>query len=156
VYRTYIRTLNHSMCTLTLVCSLSLSASAALAQDVLHPTRISGHDPARHATPDVHSDQTYGWRIMGHSADKNFRGGLSWIKKGVTDVDEPNTVDEFLVILSGKERYTSLDGTVIEVGAGDAIFVPKGWRGKWESDGPVEYFFSVYDPGKLYEEKSRQ
>lgn len=74
----------------------------------------------------------------------------------MTDVDEPNTVDEFLVILSGKEKYTSPDGTVIEVGAGDAIVVPKGWRGKWESDGPVEYFFSVYDPNKLYEEKSRQ
>jgi uncharacterized cupin superfamily protein len=156
VYGTLIKTLKYPICTLTLVGSLCVTASPATAQEVLHPTKISGHDPGRQATPDIHTNQSFNWRIMGHSADKNFRAGMSWTKKGVTDVDEPDTVDEFLVILKGREKYTSLDGTVIEVGAGDAIFVPKGWRGKWESNGPVEYFFSVYDPDKLYEERSRQ
>jgi uncharacterized cupin superfamily protein len=38
-------------------------------------------------------------------------------------------VDEFLFIIRGREKYTSLDGTVIEVKAGDAVFVPRGQRG---------------------------
>jgi uncharacterized cupin superfamily protein len=156
VYSTFIGTLKYPVCTLTLVGSLYLSAPAAMAQDVQHPTKISGHDSSALATPDVHTSPTYKWRVIGHSADKNFRAGLSWTTKGVNDVDEPNKVDEFLFILKGKEKYTSLDGTVIEVSAGEGIFVPKGWRGKWESDGPVEFFFSVYDPDKLYDEQSRQ
>jgi len=153
---TFVRTLRYPICALTLIGSLSLNASAAMAEDVPHLTKISGHDPKELATPDVHASSPYKWRVIGHSADKNFRAGLSWTTKGVNDVDEPNKVDQFLFIIKGREKYTSLDGTVIEVGAGEGIFIPKGWRGKWESDGPVEFFFSVYDPDKLYEEQSRR
>lgn len=155
MHSTFIRTLNYSISALTLLGSLSLVASPTMAP-VVHPTKISGHDPGALTTSDVHSDPTYKWRVVGRSADKNFRAGLSWTAKGVNDVDEPNTVDQFLFILQGREKYTSLDGTVVEVNAGEGIFVPKGWRGKWESDGPVKFFFSAYDPDKLYEEKSRQ
>jgi len=139
----------------TLAASLFLMTSPAIGQ-VMHPTKIAGNDPSAFTTPDIHTEATYKFRIMGRSADQNFRAGLSWTAKGVTDVDEPNTVDEFLFILKGREKYTSLDGTVVDVGAGEGIFVPKGWRGKWESDGPVEFFFAVYDPDKLYEKRSRE
>jgi uncharacterized cupin superfamily protein len=155
VYSTLIRNPGPQICALALASSLYLMAWPAVAQ-VMHPTKIAGNDPGEQATPDVHTDPTYKWRVMGHSADKLFRAGLSWTAKGVKDADEPNTVDEFLFIIKGREKYTSLDGTVIEVNAGEGIFVPKGWRGKWESDGPVEFFFAVYDPGKLYEQRSRQ
>jgi uncharacterized cupin superfamily protein len=155
VYSTLTGNLGSQICALALASSMYLMVSPAVAQ-VMHPTKIAGNDPGAQATPDVHTDPTYKWRVMGHSADKLFRAGLSWTEKGVNDVDEPNTVDEFLFIIKGREKYTSLDGTVIEVNAGEGIFVPKGWRGKWQSDGPVEFFFAVYDPGKLYEQKSRQ
>lgn len=155
MYNTLTRTLHCPVRALALAGSLYLIASPAIAQ-VMHPTKIAGSDPSALTTPDVHTDPTYKFRIMGRSADKNFRTGLSWTVKGVKDVDEPNTVDEFLFILEGREKYTSLDGTVIDVSAGEGIFVPKGWRGKWESDGPVKFFFAVYDPDKLYERRSRE
>jgi uncharacterized cupin superfamily protein len=155
MYSTATTTSHYLVRALALAGSVYLIASPATAQ-VMHPTKIAGNDPNSFTTPDVHTDPTYKWRIMGQSADKNFRAGLSWTAKGVKDVDEPNSVDEFLFILKGREKYTSLDGTVIDVGAGEGIFVPKEWRGKWESDGPVEFFFAVYDPGKLYEQRSRE
>jgi uncharacterized cupin superfamily protein len=159
VHSRLIMTLNHPLGALVLAGFGYLISSPTLAQAV-HPTKISGNNASAKTAPDVHqTDQTYKdfkWRIMGTSADKNYRSGLSWTTKRVSDVDEPNTVDEFIFIVKGRERYTSSDGTVIEVNAGDGIFVPKGWRGRWESDGPVEFFFAVYDPDKLYEERSRQ
>jgi uncharacterized cupin superfamily protein len=153
---TIVKTRKFPICALTLIASLSLVAPAAMAEDVPHLTKISGHDPSELATPDVHARPNIKWRVVGSAADKNFRAGLAWTTRGVSDVDEPNKVDQFLFILKGKQKYTSSDGTVIEVGAQEGIFIPKGWRGKCESDGPVEFFFSVYDPDKLYEKQSRE
>jgi uncharacterized cupin superfamily protein len=159
VYSRLIKTLNHPIGAMVLAGFSYFVSSPTIAQ-VMHPTKITGNDATAKTAPDVHQTdpayKDYKWRIMGASADKNYRSGLTWTTKRVSDVDEPNTVDEFIFIVKGRERYTSSDGTVIEVNAGDGIFVPKGWRGQWESDGPVEFFFAVYDPDKLYEERSRQ
>lgn len=44
-------------------------------------------------------------------------------------------VDEFFYFLEGGVTLTSVDGTRTEVGVGEAVVVPKGWRGTWESPG---------------------
>jgi uncharacterized cupin superfamily protein len=132
--------------------SICLVASPAVAQ-VIHPTKIAGNDLGALAAPDVKTNELYKYRVMGRSADKNFRAGLAstTVIRTVND-SEPNPVDEFLYIVKGRERYTSLDGTVIEVKAGEAIFVPKGWKGKWETFGTLA-FYVIYDPEKLLPEK---
>ena len=40
--------------------------------------------------------------------------------------------DEFCHFLSGRSRYTADDGTVIDIGPGDAAFFPAGWKGECE------------------------
>lgn len=39
---------------------------------------------------------------------------------------------EFCHFLSGRIVMTHLDGTKRELGPGDAIILPKGWKGEWE------------------------
>jgi uncharacterized cupin superfamily protein len=51
------------------------------------------------------------------------------------DVEDDYGVDEFMYFLEGGVTLVSVDGTRTEVGAGEAVVVPKGWRGTWESDG---------------------
>ncbi|VVE15413.1 cupin [Pandoraea morbifera] len=52
---------------------------------------------------------------------------------------------ELLVFLSGGARFTSRDGTVVEAGPGDAVTLPKGWSGVFESKGYTK-LYAVYDP----------
>ncbi len=44
-------------------------------------------------------------------------------------------LDEFVYVLSGKLILTDIDGEVHEYAVGDALIVPKGWRGTWEMQG---------------------
>jgi uncharacterized cupin superfamily protein len=43
--------------------------------------------------------------------------------------------DEFFYIISGKITLTSEDGTVTVVNPGEAVSIPKEWRGQWDTDG---------------------
>jgi uncharacterized cupin superfamily protein len=153
VYSTPVGTVNLRLIALTLLTSTYFIVSPVVAQ-VIHPTKIAGTDATALATPDVQKNKLYKWRVMGRSADKNLRAGLAstTIQRSVND-GEPNPVDEFLFVVKGRERYTSLDGTVLEVGVGEAVFVPKGWRGKWETFGTVE-FYVIYDPDKSFPEQN--
>lgn len=48
---------------------------------------------------------------------------------------------EFCHFLSGKIIMTHVDGTKAELGAGDAIMLPRGWKGTWEI---VEHTRKIY------------
>jgi uncharacterized cupin superfamily protein len=64
-------------------------------------------------------------------------------------------VDEFLFVVKGSQRFISTDGTVVEVKEGEGAFIPKGWTGRWETEG-FEEFYVVYDPDKsLQNERSK-
>jgi uncharacterized cupin superfamily protein len=52
--------------------------------------------------------------------------------------------DEFCFFLSGSVRLTSADGTVVDVSAGEAVFIHKGWKGRWATPGYTKYYV-VYD-----------
>ena len=52
-------------------------------------------------------------------------------------------VDEFMVFLKGGVDLISDDGTVTKVRAGDAIFVEKGWKGIWDTQG-YEKIYVIY------------
>lgn len=82
-----------------------------------------------------------------HSADKKFMTG---VYKVVGKHSEPMTaegypVDEFMYFVAGGVTLTSEDGTVTEARAGDAISIPKGWKGRWDSDGYTKYYV-IYNP----------
>lgn len=77
------------------------------------------------------------------STDKRFVAGL--YQAGASDtMIEAYPVDEFCYFLSGSVRLTSADGTVMELKAGEAVTLPKGWKGRWETSGYSKYYV-VYD-----------
>lgn len=44
--------------------------------------------------------------------------------------NRPDT--ETVRILAGRARLTNADGTCVELTAGDALVLPKGWSGRWD------------------------
>ena len=77
------------------------------------------------------------------SADKRLAAGL--YEAGPSDSKiEAYPVDEFCYFISGSVRLTSEDGTVLEVKAGEAVTLPKGWKGRWQTSGYTKYYV-VYD-----------
>lgn len=54
--------------------------------------------------------------------------------------------DEFVYVLSGKLILTDMDGEVHEYAVGDALVVPKGWRGTWEMQGNYRELVVVAAP----------
>lgn len=80
---------------------------------------------------------------MGKSADKKFTAGL--FKAGPSDWPiDSYPEDEFCYFLSGTVKLTSADGTVLELQAGEAVLIPKGWKGRWTTPGYSKYYV-VYD-----------
>jgi uncharacterized cupin superfamily protein len=48
--------------------------------------------------------------------------------------------DEFMFFLEGGVTLTSADGTVLEAKAGEAVAMPKGWKGHWSTKGYKKYY----------------
>lgn len=82
-----------------------------------------------------------------HSADKKFMSGVYKVVGKHSDPipAEGYPVNEFMYFIEGGVTLTSEDGTVVEARAGDAISIPKGWKGRWDSGGYTKYYV-VYNP----------
>ena len=81
------------------------------------------------------------------SSDKKMSVGL--YKAGPSDSPiNSYPEDEFCYFLSGSVKLTSADGSVVEVKAGEAVAIPKGWKGRWTTPGYTKYYV-VYDSGKV-------
>jgi uncharacterized protein len=48
---------------------------------------------------------------------------------------------ETVRILAGRARLTDADGTSVELTAGDALTLPKGWSGRWDILETVRKFY---------------
>jgi glucose dehydrogenase/uncharacterized cupin superfamily protein len=133
--------------TLVMALSAAFCVPTAYAQAV-HPTKITAKDRHALTSPDVETAVTDGQvsknRVMGLSADQHFKSGLysSQVEKAQV---ESYPVDEFMYFLEGGVTLTSADGAVMQVGAGDAVFLPKGWKGLWDTTG-YKKFYVVYTP----------
>jgi uncharacterized cupin superfamily protein len=127
------------------VYSLPESASGGAAAPGLHPVKISTKDPSALQSADVKTFQMFTYRVMGKSADKSFRAGLSsmGIKRSLEE--KGTNVDEVLFLISGGETFTNPDGTVVAAKAGDTVFMPKGWAGHYDTGG-YEEFYAIYGP----------
>jgi len=139
-----------------LVSAFLLATSLCMAQgaapDSLRPTKLSGADPKALAGADVKTDVSDGNvsknRMLGLSSDGRFKSGMyaSQAEKGSID---SYPVDEFMYFLKGGVTLTSTDGSVVRVSTGEAVHIPRGWRGTWETAGYTK-FYVVYYPDKAH------
>jgi uncharacterized cupin superfamily protein len=132
--------------------------SALAADDVVHPTKLAlGADAFLSAATvrSTHSGTKGEVDVLDHEA---FRAADDRFDAGVYAVSGPHRaeiaqdygVDEFMYFLEGGVTLISADGTRTEVGAGEAVVVPKTWRGVWESEG-YKKIYVIYSPDKPIE-----
>jgi uncharacterized cupin superfamily protein len=81
------------------------------------------------------------------SRDGRFEAGV--FEAGPSDQQVASYEDdEFMFFLEGGVTLTSADGTVLEAKAGDAVVVPKGWKGRWQTGGYKKYYVTYAGPAK--------
>lgn len=81
------------------------------------------------------------------SSDKKFASGMYRSSKVRFEIDEPYGVDEFMYFLEGGVTLTSSDGTVREIGTGEAVTIPKEWTGVWDTDGYTKIWVIYSEDG---------
>ncbi len=69
-----------------------------------------------------------------------FHSG-TWDSTPYHRIVRPHRVNEFMHLLAGSVRFGAPDGSVLSLGAGDALFVPKGAPIGWESSERVAKFY---------------
>jgi uncharacterized cupin superfamily protein len=52
--------------------------------------------------------------------------------------------DEFCNILTGSVVLTAANGQVNTIGPGDSVSIPRGWLGRWDSDGYTKLWVIYY------------
>lgn len=127
----------------------SACAPLAMAHGPLDPVKITAAEAAGPAftRKDARAEQEQGRPVTDlvllQSKDKRMTAGM--YKAGPSD-DPINAYpeDEFCYFLSGSVKLTSADGTVLEVKAGEAVVLHKGWKGRWTTSGYTKYYV-VYD-----------
>ena len=134
---------------------LLLLPAAAPAQTV-HPHRIGKAEAgsAIFARPEVVVTDKDGKRtrdvITMMSTDKKFESGMYEAGPSHLEVkDRDYGVDEFMLFVNGSVTLTSLDGSVMTLGPGDAVTLPAEWRGTWDTKGYTKYYVIYSREGKL-------
>ncbi|RQR62592.1 DUF861 domain-containing protein [Burkholderia sp. Bp9125] len=67
----------------------------------------------------------------------------TWDSTPYHRIIRPHRVNEFMLLLAGSVRFAAPDGSVLSLGAGDALFVPRGASIGWESSERVAKFYVV-------------
>jgi uncharacterized cupin superfamily protein len=84
------------------------------------------------------------------SAGGHFDAGVYRSGAARLAIDEPYGVDEFMYFLEGGVTLTSRDGSNLEVHAGEAVIIPRAWRGVWDTEGYTKIYV-IYSPDKPIE-----
>ncbi len=96
--------------------------------------------PAAHLllgpTPQCRSDNVF------HDEAAAVQAG-TWDSTPYHRIVRPHPVNEFMFLLAGRVHFASPDGSVLEAGPGDAVFVPHGTPIGWESRETVAKFYLV-------------
>ncbi|CAB3772303.1 cupin domain-containing protein [Paraburkholderia solisilvae] len=78
------------------------------------------------------------------SKDSGYQTGL--YKSGpLHEVDKDYPYNEFLYFISGGVTLTSTDGSVVTVHAGEAVTIPRGWSGTFDTKGYTKLYVT-YNP----------
>jgi len=68
------------------------------------------------------------------SADKKFTSGMYKAGPEHQDIKDGYPVYEFFYVISGSITLTDAAGAQV-IQSGEAVTIPKGWKGHWDSDG---------------------
>src|SRR5215475_12950869 len=68
------------------------------------------------------------------SKDGGYQTGL-YQSGPLHETDKDYPYNEFLYFISGGATMTSTDGSVVTVHAGEAVTIPRGWRGTFDTKG---------------------
>lgn len=88
------------------------------------------------AAPECRSDNVFS------DEGAQYQAG-TWDSTPYHRIVRPHRVNEFMQLLAGSVRFAAPDGSVMSLGAGDALFVPKGASIGWESSERVAKFYVV-------------
>ncbi|HEY3599945.1 MAG TPA: cupin domain-containing protein [Paraburkholderia sp.] len=84
------------------------------------------------------------------SEDSAFQTGM--YKSGPLHEEIKNAggypYNEFLYFISGSARLTSSDGSVVVVRAGEAVTIPRGWTGIFDTQGYTKMYVT-YNPDDI-------
>ena len=137
---------------ITMIAAVAFSAQHE-SDGMRHPAKISKEDAAGKIfeRPDMIETDRDGNLTLDVttllSSDKKFASGMYRSGKVRSEIDEPYGVDEFMYFLHGGVTLTSADGTVTEIGAGEAVTIPKEWTGVWDTDGYTKIWVIYSDDG---------
>jgi uncharacterized cupin superfamily protein len=88
------------------------------------------------AAPECRSDNVFTDDSAAYSAG-------TWDSTPYHRIIRPHRLNEFMYLLAGSVRFAAPDGSVLTLGAGDALFVPMGAPIGWESRDRVAKFYVV-------------
>jgi uncharacterized cupin superfamily protein len=78
------------------------------------------------------------------STDGCMQTGVYETGRNRYTIDEPYPHDELMIFLQGGVTLTEPTGEALTIGPGDAVMIPKGWLGVWDSDG-YRKVYVIYD-----------
>jgi len=135
--------------------TLGLAALLISSPSLAAPAGVVKITPAEAAGPVLERPETtkgdnngvpFKWFEMLKSADKTVSAGF--YEEGPSDISyDAYEVDEFMYFVTGGVTLTAADGSVTEVGPGDGVTIPKGWKGRWKSSGYTKYYVT-YESGR--------
>lgn len=138
--------------TATIVTGAGLAARAT-AENAALPAKISKADMegAIFDRPETETMTRGGNTILDvttmTSSDGKFASGMYRSGKSRFEVTEPYGVDEFMYFIEGGVTLTSADGAVQEIGAGEAVTIPKEWTGTWDTEGYTKIWVIYSEDG---------
>ena len=144
--------------TVIILASIAVVAFAAQDKDnaqVVLPAKISKEDMTGSifSREDMVEMERYGTNTLDvmtlMSSDKKFASGIYKAGKHqiVLTEEEPYGVDEFLYMVEGTMTLTSIDGSVQEIGPGEAVTIPKEWAGVVDTEGYVQLWVIYSEDG---------
>jgi uncharacterized cupin superfamily protein len=83
--------------------------------------------------------------LLARSKDGKVESGLYSAGPSEQQIDS-YPEDEFMYFIEGSVTLKSLDGTVLQVSAGEGVAIPRGWKGHWSTHGYKKYYVT-YDSG---------
>lgn len=128
-----------------------LSANGVYAQPtqpvVIPSAKVADGSAFSHpdATRGMDEGVTHAQHVFGISPDRRMIASI--YDSGASKIDFATGYpgDEFMYFITGGVTLTDTEGKVTKVSEGEAVFLPKGWKGTWDSPAYKKYFVYYSD-----------
>lgn len=125
----------------------TLLPATVIAQEVLKPSKIAKEEVQGKIfeRPSLITEENGNLDVRTMlSSDRKFDTGMYKAGASRFEISDAYGVDEFMYFIEGSVKLTSSDGSVMTVGAGEAITIAKEWTGIWETDGYSKIYVIYY------------